>query len=139
MGNELGKMRERVRDLPVLIVEDEAPLRESTVAFFSKVFDRVVAAANGEEALEHWAAEEFEVVISDIKMPGISGIELLNELRRKRPDLITIIFSGDIDDQIIDPEKVDLVLLKPVTIEDIKSLLECVIRKKGLEEWSDDN
>lgn len=134
MGNDLAKMREKVRTLPVLIVEDEAPLRESTVAFFAKVFDRVVGAENGEEALERWSAETFDVVISDIKMPGISGLDLLKVLRIKRPDLVTIVFSGDIGEEVIDPETVDLVLEKPVTIEDIKSLLECVISKKAMVE-----
>jgi two-component system response regulator PilR (NtrC family) len=134
MGLDLAQMRERVKSLPVLIVEDEAALRESTVAFFAKVFDHVVGAANGEEALVLWAAEPFELVISDIKMPGISGLELLSRLRSERPDLVTVIFSGDIGDEHISEDTVDLVLQKPVTIGEIKSLLECVVEKKEIQE-----
>jgi YesN/AraC family two-component response regulator len=132
MSIELAEMRERVRALSVLIVEDEAVLRESTVHFFEKVFDHVVGAANGEEALERCKSEAFQLVVSDIRMPGITGLELLEQLRSEQPDLVTVVVSGDYGDEVISEEVVDLVFQKPIAIGDIKTLLERVIEKKGM-------
>jgi CheY-like chemotaxis protein len=60
----------------VLIVEDEAPLRELLVAELSRSGYVVQAAANGTEGLTKYMEEIFNVVLLDVKMPDMSGVEV---------------------------------------------------------------
>jgi len=51
-------------------------------------------AVSGEEGLEKARAEDFDVVVTDLKMPGLGGIDVLKTLRRERPETIVIVFTG---------------------------------------------
>ena len=55
-------------------------------------------ASSGPEALELLASNDIDVIVSDIKMPGMSGIELLRQVREKYPDMIRIVLSGHYED-----------------------------------------
>ena len=58
-------------------------------------------AQNGREALEILEKEEFDVIVSDMRMPGIDGAELLSTVREKYPDMVRIILSGQSDQEKI--------------------------------------
>ncbi|MDT5121835.1 MAG: two-component system, NtrC family, response regulator PilR, partial [Acidobacteriota bacterium] len=78
----------------VLAVDDDAEIRDQLVELLQgKHF--VQEAASGEQALE-WLEKESEwhTVITDISMPGLSGLELLGHLRQKLPDTPVIVLSG---------------------------------------------
>lgn len=78
----------------ILIVDDEAVLTRSMKAFFSLKGVDATTALTGEEALEILKKEQFSLVITDLIMPGISGIELLQEIRATYPDLKVIVMTG---------------------------------------------
>jgi signal transduction histidine kinase/DNA-binding response OmpR family regulator len=94
----------------ILLVEDEAPLRELCGSVLSKLGYRVSAAGNGGEALllvGHGL--EPDLVLTDVVMPGMNGAELIARLRRDRPGLRVLYMSGYPDDAIfsrgvLDPE-----------------------------------
>jgi PAS domain S-box-containing protein len=71
----------------VLFVEDEAPLREIGCDVLESEGCRVEPVGNGQEALARLAAEAFDVVVSDVKMPGISGLEVYRRACALRPGL----------------------------------------------------
>lgn len=54
-------------------------------------------AASGEEALQEMAQQDFQVVVSDMRMPGMDGAELLRRVRREHPDVVRIVLSGHSD------------------------------------------
>jgi CheY-like chemotaxis protein len=109
--------------LRVLLVDDEyneiAGLRRALR------FDtwQISHAFSGEEALKLLERDVFDVVISDITMRGMSGIELLEEVKREMPRLVRVLLSGVIESQtLIDAAKVaDVHLCKPCTAEQIKA------------------
>lgn len=78
----------------VLAVDDDAEIRDQLVELFQgKHF--VQEAQSGEEALEWLEREsEWHTVITDISMPGLSGLELLGHIRQKLPDTPVIVLSG---------------------------------------------
>ena len=78
----------------ILVVDDESSLR----SFFSKLLSgdghEVIEAASGEDALELFKKENFPLVITDLKMSGMSGIDLMKEVRGMRPDTQFIIITS---------------------------------------------
>lgn len=78
--NELSKTKESAQ---ILIVDDEEGIRESLRRFLSSRFDCVISeASNGQEALGFLRKDKFDLVLLDIKMPGISGMELIKEKKK---------------------------------------------------------
>jgi len=78
----------------LLIVDDEADVREFAANFFRKRKINVLTAASGEESLDLIDKNKPNLVLLDIKMPGIDGIETLRRLREKDKDTKVIMVTG---------------------------------------------
>src|SRR5437588_552850 len=83
--------------LAVLVVDDEVTLREALLRFLQRRDIHVEGVADGWEAIRLLEQRAFDVIISDVRMPGMSGREFLERLRRDRPELVArLVFStGD--------------------------------------------
>jgi len=79
----------------ILVVDDEADLRELFTELLSGEGYDTRAAADGQEALERIRAEEFDLVLMDVWMPGMNGIELLGRLRAMASPPRVIVMTGD--------------------------------------------
>jgi PAS domain S-box-containing protein len=71
----------------VLLVEDEAGLRQATVRFLARRNVTVVGVGDAESALAAARASDFDVVVTDVRLPGIDGREFVERLQRERPSL----------------------------------------------------
>lgn len=78
----------------ILIVEDEAQMCDLLVSFFSDKGYKVAAVQNGEDAISRLEEEDYALVITDIKLPGMSGLELLARLRLEWQDVAVIIMTA---------------------------------------------
>lgn len=78
----------------VLVVDDEGAIRYSISKTLQRIGYQVSAAASGEEALEMMADQNFDVVLTDIRMPGLTGVELLGKIKEQAPDAIVILMTG---------------------------------------------
>jgi DNA-binding response OmpR family regulator len=78
----------------VLIVDDEEPLRRSLSLILQKEHYRVETAANAEDALESLKSQEYDLMFLDLSLPGISGIDLLVEVRRQVPHMPVLILTA---------------------------------------------
>jgi DNA-binding NtrC family response regulator len=78
----------------LLIVEDEAPLREVVSERLADQGYDVVQAANGEEALDRLAEFAFDIVITDLRLPGIDGGKVLEAAVARYPEIIGIVVTG---------------------------------------------
>ncbi|MEE2638484.1 MAG: sigma-54 dependent transcriptional regulator [Acidobacteriota bacterium] len=81
-------------DTHVLLVEDEAPLREATAERLGEAGYRVVQVGSGEAALERLAEFAFDVVLTDLRLPGIDGTEVLAAAMERYPDIVCIVVTG---------------------------------------------
>lgn len=117
----------------VLIVEDEAALRETMYKRLKRRGLEVRTAGSGEEALDILSRDSFDVVILDIKMPGIDGIETLKRIRETRPDYQVIILSGhaslDLARRIVELGAFDY-LLKPFDFDELMIKIEGAFNQK---------
>jgi DNA-binding NtrC family response regulator len=85
----MGAMKQRI-----LIVEDEAQMCDLLMSFFGDKGYKVAAVQNGEDAIARLEEEDFALVITDIKLPGMSGLELLARLRLEWQDVAVIIMTA---------------------------------------------
>ncbi len=78
----------------ILIAEDERAFRVLLSEELQEENRIVKAASDGLEALDLLKEEEFDILITDLKMPKMGGIELLKEAKKIRPDLLVIVITG---------------------------------------------
>src|SRR5215467_9594172 len=78
----------------ILIVEDEVAMCELLTSFFSEKGYEVVTAQDGEQASLRLEEKDYALVITDIKLPGMSGLELLARLRLEWQDVAVIIMTA---------------------------------------------
>ncbi len=78
----------------VLVVDDEGAIRYSVSKTLQRVGYNVNEAASGEEALDTMQKQHYDVVLTDIRMPGLSGVELLKRIKEQAPDAIVILMTG---------------------------------------------
>src|SRR5690606_34085223 len=86
----------------VLIAEDHAIVRDGLTAIINQEEDLcvVAAAGDGDEAVELWRVHQPDVVLMDLRLPGLSGVDAVCEMRAASPDVRVIIlttFDGDED------------------------------------------
>ena len=114
--------------LTLLYVEDEAALRQQVATYLGLRFGRVLTAANGVEALDLFEREKPDVVVSDIRMPGMDGLELTGKLRERAPTLPVVLCTAFADVSSL-LEAIELgvngVVRKPISL---KGLLGAVTR-----------
>ena len=92
LKEEKVKGGEKMR--PILIVEDEAIMRESLRDWLTDGGYQVETAEDGEAALKTIAERDFDIVILDLRLPGKDGIEVLRQAKEKRPQLKGIIITA---------------------------------------------
>jgi DNA-binding NarL/FixJ family response regulator len=87
----------------IALLEDDEGLRESLASLIDATagFACIAIAATGEEALEKFAAAEADVLVSDINLPGISGIDVVRALKKERPGLQVLMLTVYEDSNLI--------------------------------------
>jgi len=111
----------------VLVVEDDAVLRGVLRRFLAKLGYEVAVAAGVPEAVALLERDRFEVVVTDLRLPTSSGVELMLVVRAHQPDARTILMSGDADLPTVAlavERGVDAVLLKPFDLEELRQQVE---------------
>ena len=81
----------------MLVVDDDIRLRKLCTVFLQREGYSVATAENAEQAIEQVQASPFDLVLTDLKMPGMSGQELVRRLQLIQSDLLVIVMSGSLD------------------------------------------
>lgn len=92
--NELEDLKETLNELTVLYVEDNQLLRNSLVKILNRLFKDVLTAKDGKEALKISFNHKPDLLITDLNMPNMSGLELIRKIREINPAIEIIIISG---------------------------------------------
>jgi DNA-binding NtrC family response regulator len=120
----------------ILIVEDEEGMREFLKILLTKEGYEVVAFGEGAGAIERFKEENFHVVITDIKMPGMSGMEVLSQIKQIDPSVPVIIMTGHGSmETAIEAVNRDAFayLLKQARNDEIKQLVKKAIEMRTLQ------
>ena len=120
----------------VLVVDDEPAVRKMLGVMLSQAGITNQTASNVQAALDVLRDGSFSAVISDLRMPGMSGLELLAEVQRKYPELAFLVATG-VDDVRVGVEAMkegaDDYLVKPFQLDMVLASLERAFRKKALQ------
>jgi len=124
-----------VKSLDLLVVEDERPQREMLAEFLRKEGHHVAEAGDGQEALDLIRGRSFDVVILDQKMPGMSGLEVLEEAKKIQPELDVLMVTafGTIEGAVEAMKKgaFDYVT-KPIDLEELLLALGRIAERRTL-------
>ena len=119
----------------ILVIDDEEVIRK-TVKKYLEIDDyQVITAANGQEGIEAFLEERPDVVLTDLKMPGMDGLAVVKAIKGldKDAEVIVVTGHGDIDAAV---ESLKLrasdFLLKPVDIEELEKVVERSLEKRAL-------
>ena len=121
----------------VLIVDDEADFVEMLSLRLEEAGEKVVPAYNGRESLEVLKKLEIDVVILDIKMPGMDGIQTLKEIKKSFPLVEVIMLTGHATTETaVEGMKMGAFdyLLKPTDFQDLLDKLENARKRKDEQE-----
>jgi DNA-binding response OmpR family regulator len=120
-------MLEKLAKYKVLYVEDEEGVRKNLSEILSLVFENVLVAKDGKEAYELFELHNLDLIITDIKMPELTGIELVKKIREKNSEVQIIIISAYTEvEYMLEAIELSLVryIIKPVTETKLLSALE---------------
>lgn len=122
----------------VLFVDDDPDLLVMYQEILGQLPSRpeILTAASGSRALAMLEAEPFRLLICDLKMPKMDGLQVLSIVRRKYPELRTVVLTSVIDEQFrsrVYALGVDLFWNKPATEQEIRMFLECLESLLGRE------
>ncbi|MEN6373625.1 MAG: response regulator [Smithella sp.] len=119
----------------ILVVDDEESIRELLSECLNNCGYEVTCAANGQEALSYYKSGRFDVVISDLIMSPVDGMELLGEIKKFDPDAVFIMITGypSIETALEAVKKgAKDYITKPFNIDDIRLKIERVILERSL-------
>ena len=127
----------RVPSFRILIVDDEKVQLEILEGFLMKQGYEATAAEDGQKALEKFKNGSFDLVLTDYRMPGMDGIQLLREVRRLQPEAVVVIMTayGTVGTAVAAmKEGAYDYLTKPIDLDELLLLIQRVEREVGLDQ-----
>ncbi len=119
--------------LAVLAIDDEAIILDLVSAMCHSLGYEAVTAGSGEEGLRLARSRRFDVVLTDLAMPGLSGLDVAREVHRLHPGLPIVLVTGwqaSVDRQELTAAGISHVLSKPFRIEQLTEILQAVATQK---------
>ncbi|EOJ2452581.1 butyrate response regulator transcription factor BumR, partial [Campylobacter jejuni] len=121
------------KELIILVVEDEVKARESMINILSERFSKVIGAQNGDEGLKKFKKFKPDLVITDIAMPIMDGLDMAREIKEISDDVPIVVLSAYSEKERLLRSidiGIDKYLIKPVDIEELFKVLDYLIGEK---------
>ena len=110
---EINELVNDLNKLNILIVEDGEDIRSIMSSTFNKIFKNTYTATDGLEGLKKYEEVKPDIIISDIRMPNMSGNDMIDKIKELSPNIPIIVVSGH-GRLIKKTNKADLFLEKPI-------------------------
>ncbi|EGS1410426.1 response regulator transcription factor [Campylobacter jejuni] len=126
-------MSQECKELIILVVEDEVKARESMINILSERFSKVIGAQNGDEGLKKFKKFKPDLVITDIAMPIMDGLDVAREIKEISDDVPIVVLSAYSEKERLLRSidiGIDKYLIKPVDIEELFKVLDYLIGEK---------
>jgi len=136
MKSSMKETKSLSKKLNILYVEDDDLARAATVEMLENLFDNISLAKDGLEGLSLYKTQKFDIIITDINMPNMNGIEMLEKIRKKDEKISVIILSAHNEsDYFLDAIElgVDGFILKPLKFHQFSVVIQKVVSKVNTE------
>ncbi len=120
------------KSLKILAIDDQEIIRDLLVNMFGSAGHEVTTAERGEEVIAKFKTQRFDLVVTDLSMPDLSGWEVAREVKKLRPDMPVILITGwgqNQDEEKLKESGVDRVVTKPFRIEQLMKTVEELLSK----------
>ena len=117
----------RQRNSRVLVIEDDQGMRSLLEDFIQEEGYEVRSTDNGSEAFRLLAKDEFDLIITDVRMPGLSGLDILPGIRKLQPHSVIIVITAFGSEEVYKramERGADGYLEKPISLEKFKNLIK---------------
>ena len=121
------------KELTLLLVEDEDSIRESMQEVFGGVFQKVISASNGDEGLKKFKKFSPDIVIADIMMPIMDGLEMSRQIKEFSKNTPVVILSAYSEkEKLLKAIEVgiDKYVIKPIDMDELFVVLEQIVKTK---------
>ncbi len=128
--------------LKLLYVEDDPTARSSTLTIFDEFFAQTVTAADGKEGLELFEKERADLIITDINMPNMNGLQMIKRIREQNREIPILVLSAHNESEYFMSSiklGVDGYLMKPIDLEQFLGVLDNIVEKLYLKEEASKN
>lgn len=127
------KLKELTKEMSVLYVEDDQLIREEVGKFLSRLFATVDLAEDGQEGLELYKNGNYDIVISDINMPKMNGIEMSKSIFKEEPNQSIVIISAHNESEYLLAlinSGIEYYALKPINMDKLGEIIYKIIEPK---------
>jgi len=124
----------KLKNYTLLFVENEKGIRENFEQFFNLLFKEVYIANDGIEAFKIYQSNKLDLIITDIKMPNMDGIELVKKIRQENNDISIVIISAHTDvDYLLQSISLNLIeyIVKPLSEEKLFNMFDKFLPKEN--------
>ena len=118
-------------NIRVMLIEDESTVLKELVSFLEYQVSEIQSYQNAKDALEDFDTYKPELVITDIRMPGMDGLEMSRKMRERNPKIPIVVMSAFSEPKyFIDAIslKIDYFLLKPISLDDLLEKIDIIAR-----------
>ncbi len=115
------------------MVDDEKAIRDLLSIALSMMGYEVFASSNGDDALNRFPKSFFDLVLTDLQMPGMDGLALSLKIKEQSPDTPIILITGAKKEDILEKLKrgsIDSVIFKPFTLNDVQKAIRKFLNTK---------
>ncbi len=129
--NEIAKLASLAKDKSVLYVEDDKDIRENVTELLNNLFGNVQSAVDGQDGLNCYKEGTFDYLITDIKMPKMNGIDMIEAVLKINPDQEVVITTAHDEEEYLakfSDMGVSQVLQKPITFESLLTTLKDIVQ-----------
>jgi CheY-like chemotaxis protein len=112
--------------MKILVVDDEADVCKTIALMLDRLGYACETAASGLEAIQKHAEQSFDVILTDLGMPGMNGLELAQQIKATAPGVRIILITGwplQLNDEQLRQHGVECVINKPVRLKELLAVL----------------
>lgn len=115
-----------LKHMNILLIDDDEWIRDSLKLFFEAEGCHILALETAEEGLEALHCQDYDIIITDYKLPGMDGVEFFKQIQNSHPDTIKILITAYKNEAVVNEAKeagVQHLIAKPFTSETIEASL----------------
>jgi len=129
----------KLKDKKILLVDDDEWIRDSLTVYLSTEGCHILAVETAEEGLELLKQEDWDIILTDYKLPGIDGLTFSKKIQEIRPDAIKILMTAYKSKEVVSEARsvgIQDLIDKPFTIKTIEDSLSRLLHGKEIQKRS---